>query len=120
MADHAGQAVVVGGLGEVGYQPSGLRVADPVARLGGAGSQADQQVTLPRPGAAVQAQRGAGLDPVPAGEPADQSGVDGGVGLKREVVQPFSERKPRGADSLFRAAPVTSVPFGDDQLGQEP
>src|SRR5829696_3037328 len=63
-----------------------------------------------------QTQWVSGLDPGAGGQLPD----DGGVGVKRELLQPFWSWKGRVADAAFGAAAASVVAFSDHQLRQKP
>jgi hypothetical protein len=51
---------------------------------------------------------------------ADDRGVDGRVGVKGELLQPFWSWKAGVADAAFGAAAGSIVAFGDHQLRHKP
>src|SRR5215208_7823687 len=67
-----------------------------------------------------QTQWVSGLDPGAGGQLPDDGGVDGRVGVKRELLQPFWSWKGRVADAAFGAAAGSVVAFGYHQLRQKP
>ena len=71
-------------------------------------------------GVTNQAQRVSGFDPGAGGQLTDDGGVDGRVGVKGELLQPFRPGESRVANAAFSAASGAVVAFGDHQLGQEP
>jgi hypothetical protein len=90
------------------------------AVLGRGGAQPDQQVRLPGPGVADQAERLPGRDPAAAGQGRDQGGRDVRVRVEVEVFQPFLPREGGLADQPGPAAGLAVIAFQRQQLGQEP
>ena len=107
--DGAGEVFVVGGLDEFVDQGGSGDVADPVAGLGGGDPQPDQQVRLPGPRIADQAQGLPGADPGALGQGVDQPGVDERVGGEVEVVEAFRAGEPGLADQPGLAAVLAFV-----------
>src|ERR1700739_2758971 len=60
------------------------------------------------------------LDPGAAGQLSDDRGIDGRVGVKGKLLQPFWPWKTRVADAPLGAAAGAVVAFGDHQLRQKP
>ena len=87
--DGLGEGFVVLCLDEFVDEPGGEDVFDPEAFLGGGGAEPDEQVGLPGPGIADQAQGLAFADPVPGSEGVDGGGVDVRVRVEVEVPEPF-------------------------------
>jgi hypothetical protein len=75
---------------------------------------------LPVAGVADQAQWVPGLDPVAGRQLVDDSGADGWVGVKVEVVDALVAREGGVVDAAGGAAAVPVVAFGHHQLGEEP
>src|SRR5262245_41223768 len=71
-------------------------------------------------GVTDQTQRVSGLDPPAGGQLPDDRRVDGRVGVKEELLQPFWPWRTGVADSEFGAAAGAGVAFGGHQLGQKP
>jgi len=88
--------------------------------LRGRGPEPDEQVGLAGAGIPDEAERLARGDPGPAGEGVDVGGVDVGVCVEVEVLEPLLWREPRGLDPAGGAPPVAFVALTEQQLGQEP
>jgi hypothetical protein len=117
--DGAGEMFVVGGFDEFVDQGGGGDVADAVAGLGGGDPQPDQQVRLPGPRIADQAQGLPGADPGALGQGVDQPGVDERVGGEVEVVEAFRAGEPCLADQSSLAPVFAFVALDREQLDQE-
>ena len=77
--------------------------------LGGGGAEADEQVGLAGAGVADEAERFAGGDPGAGGEGVDGGGVDVGVGVEVEVLEPLLAREPGGLNPSGGAAAIAVV-----------
>jgi hypothetical protein len=120
VVDQFGQLLVVGRFDQFVDELAGQGVADSVAGFGGQGAQRYQQVTFAGAGITDEAQGVSCLDPGAGGQLSDDGGVDGRVGVKGELLQPFWSGKTGVADAAFGAAAGAVIAFGDHQLGQKP